>query len=113
MNKAERLGYMKDTVVPTMKALWAEAGEETDDFGCKTCHGAGAQNGSFKMPNEGLPKLDASDGFADEKKEHPETVKFMMEKVVPQMAALVDEEPYNPETHQGFGCFECHTMAGN
>jgi hypothetical protein len=111
MEHAEKLGYMKNTVMPEMKALWAGAGQKVDDFSCKTCHGSGADSGSFKMPSDSLPKLDVSDGFADEKKAHPEAVQFMMEKVVPAMAALVDEEPYNPETHQGFGCFECHTKA--
>jgi hypothetical protein len=111
MSPSERGMYMKEVVLPEMKALWASAGEKVDDFSCKTCHGKGVANGSFRMPNEDLPKLDVSDGFADEKKEHPEAVQFMMEKVVPKMASLIDEEPYNPETHQGFGCFGCHTKA--
>jgi hypothetical protein len=38
-------------------------------------------------------------------------VKFMGERVVPEMAKLLHEEPYNPETHQGFGCFHCHVKA--
>ena len=111
MDHGERIAYMKDTVVPEMKALWVEAGLNVEHFGCKTCHGAGAENGSFKMPSDELPKLDATDGFADEKKEHPAVMQFMMEKVVLRMAAFVDEEPYDPATHQGFGCFECHTKA--
>jgi hypothetical protein len=27
---------------------------------------------------------------------------------VPKMAGLLGEEPYNPETGKGFGCFSCH-----
>ena len=27
---------------------------------------------------------------------------------VPEAAAMLDMEPFNPETGQGFGCFGCH-----
>ena len=78
---------------------------------CTTCHGPGAKEGKFKMPNPKLPKLDPKDGFAKHKKSKGEILKFMMEKVAPEMAKLLDVEPYNPDTKQGFGCFNCHTMA--
>lgn len=112
MMAGERMEYMKSTVLPKMKAVF-QAGDpkEFAEVNCKTCHGSRAEKGNFKMPNEEILPLDASDGFADEAKAHPAMMKFMGEKVVPEMAALLGESPYNPETHEGFGCFGCHTKA--
>jgi hypothetical protein len=107
MSAGEKMSHMKKVVLPGMKPLLGA--EEGEEYSCKTCHGDRAANGDFSMPNPGLPPLDPSDGFADEKKEHPEAVQFMMEKVVPKMAELLGEHPYDPATGEGFGCFECHT----
>jgi hypothetical protein len=79
---------------------------------CVTCHGAGAKEGKFKMPNASLPKLDPKDGFAKHQKKTPAVTKFMMETVAPEVGKLLGMPPYNPETKQGFGCFNCHTMQG-
>ncbi|MEZ4460710.1 MAG: hypothetical protein R3E66_13475 [bacterium] len=51
------------------------------------------------MPNPSLPKLD---DFAKWEAEHPDDMEFMKTKVVPQMAALLGEEPYNPGDQTGF-----------
>ena len=107
MAPGERLKYMKEVVAPEMaKSFQAFNAEHYADFGCVTCHGPGAKDGKFDMPSDALPKLpaDPSPVF----NEHPEVAKFMAEQVVPQMAKLLQEEPYNPETGKGFGCFECH-----
>lgn len=110
MTPGEKMSLMKKVVTPEMKALFAEHNRKSaQDFSCKTCHGSRAAQGNFAMPNPELLKLDASDGFADEMKEHPRGTKFMMEHVVPTMAKLLGEPVYDPETHEGFGCFGCHT----
>lgn len=111
MTSGERMAFMKKVILPEMSQLFDSGGEDEHDFTCKTCHGARAAQGNFEMPNPDLPKLDPSDGFADEKKAKPEAVKFMMEQVVPKMAELLGEPVYDPATHEGFGCFECHTKA--
>jgi hypothetical protein len=36
-------------------------------------------------------------------------VAFMGKKVVPTIANLLGEEPFDPKTGKGLGCFECHT----
>jgi hypothetical protein len=36
---------------------------------------------------------------------------FMVKTVVPQTAALLGQQPYDPATKAGFGCFGCHTKA--
>ena len=105
MTLDERKKLMKNVVVPEMgAAMHAFDPEEFADVSCKTCHGPGAKNGDFEMPTKSLPALDE-----EEMEEHSEMTQFMMETMVPKMAAILGEEPYNPETHEGFGCFHCHT----
>jgi hypothetical protein len=112
MTAEEKKYHMKEVVLPRMRELLQE--HDPDEFAevnCATCHGAGAKEGKFEMPNAGLPKLDPRDGFARHKKEEPAMIKFMMERVTPEMVKLLDVAPYDPQTQQGFGCFNCHTMA--
>jgi hypothetical protein len=111
MNHAQRLDYMKKVVFPTMKPeFMTYDAKRYGAMTCLTCHGDGAKNGSFKMPNPELPKLPADEaGFKKLSAEKPEAVKFMGGRVVPNMAKMLGEEPFNMQTKQGFGCFECHT----
>ncbi len=112
MNHDQRLDFMKTTVLPKMKAEFAAY--DSKRFGnitCGTCHGDGAKDGSFKMPNPKImPKIpNDKDGFAKIMKDQPDAVKFMGGKVVPMMAQMLGEEPYDMKTGKGFGCHECHT----
>lgn len=111
MNHEDRAAYMKKTVFPKMKPEFiAFDSKEFGGMNCATCHGQGAKDKTFKMPNPELPKLPSTpEGFKALGEKHPEVMNFMRTKVVPQMAALLGESPYDPKTHQGFGCFECHT----
>jgi hypothetical protein len=105
MSAPEKMQHMKTVVAPEMaKVFQAVDADAYADFGCPTCHGPGAKNGNFEMPTDSLPALNQ-----EEMDEHPEVTKFMMEQVVPKMAELLGEQPYNPETHEGFGCYDCHT----
>jgi hypothetical protein len=102
---------MKAGVLPKMKQVFQDYdGTKYADFKCDTCHGAGAKDGSFTMPNPGLPKLPGT--MPDFKKyaaKHAKMVDFMSNKVEPAMAGLVGEAPMDMKTGQGFGCMECHT----
>jgi hypothetical protein len=102
---------MKAAVMPKMGALFHDFDAKAfSDPRCGLCHGAGAKDGSFKMPNPGLPKLPATpDGFKKVHDQKPQVFDFMAKQVVPTMAKLVGEEPFDPATKKGFGCFECHT----
>jgi hypothetical protein len=102
---------MKSAVMPKMGALFHDFDAKTfAEPKCGLCHGPGAKEGNFKMPNASLPKLPASpEGFKKLKEKKPEVFEFMAQKVEPQTAALLGEEPFDMKTQKGFGCFDCHT----
>ncbi len=112
MTHEQRLEHMKTVVMPRMRTLFTEFDAQSyAKMKCPTCHGDGAlPGGNFKMPNPKLPKLSYSDGFKKHLEQKPEITRFMMERVVPEMAALLGEQPYDPATQKGFGCGECHEM---
>ncbi|HEX2881357.1 MAG TPA: hypothetical protein VHO25_17635 [Polyangiaceae bacterium] len=103
----QQAAFMKAHVVPKMGPIFqAFDGEEFKEFGCKTCHGDPFQD----HPPEFLPQLTIQGGKVLEDAEHPGIAKFMGEKVVPEMAAILGKQPYDPKTHEGFGCKGCHTV---
>ncbi|HZO15213.1 MAG TPA: hypothetical protein VFB62_18190 [Polyangiaceae bacterium] len=109
MTNEQKTEFMQTKVMPHMGELFtAFDAKKFDDPKCQTCHGKGAMEGEFKMPNAELPKLSTTGKFEEEMKKKPDMTKFMMEKVTPEMAKLLNMEPYNPETKEGFGCFNCH-----
>ncbi len=110
-SREEQLTTMKKVVMPNLSASFkAFDAVKYENFNCATCHGASAKQGNFDMPNPALPKLSSKDGFKKHMDATPAITKFMMEKVVPEMAAAIGEKPYDPATHKGFGCGNCHTM---
>lgn len=111
MNHDQRLEFMKSTVLPKMKTEFAEYDSKRfGNINCGTCHGAGMKDGSFKMPNPKLPTVpNDMPGFEALGKAHPDAMKFMATKVVPDMAKMLGQDPYDPKTGKGFGCHECHT----
>lgn len=114
MNKDQRIEYMKNVVVPKMKPEFINYDSKRyAEMNCRTCHGDGAKNGSFKMPNAKLPKVPATmEGFKKLMAAKPKAAEFMAKTVVPTMAKLLGEEPFDPSTGKGFGCHDCHTTAG-
>lgn len=113
MDHEARVAFMKETVTPRMKALFQEFdAKEFEKFGCPTCHGPGVKDGKFDMPTTSLDVLDPTNDFAKHQKKYAKQLAFMKTKVVPEMAQLLGKSVYDPKTQQGFGCFNCHTMAG-
>ncbi len=107
MSHQEQGRYMKDVVMPDMARMFkAYDPVKYAEFGCKTCHGPGAAEGEFDMPNAGLTKLD----FEHPDKMDAKAAEFMKTQVKPAMARLLSEPEYTPENPKGFGCLGCHTM---
>jgi hypothetical protein len=102
---------MKSTVMPKMGAIFHEHDAKVfAEPRCTLCHGSGAKDDTFKMPNPELPKLDLTPaGMKQMREKKPAMVELMSKKVLPTMAELLGEKPYDPKTQQGFGCLECHT----
>lgn len=104
--KDAQMAYMQNQVQGRMgKAFQAHDGKRYADFSCKTCHGP-----NYVEPKAFLPKLTMKGGNLTAFAEKPEVSKFMAEKIVPEMAAAMGEKPYDPATHQGFGCGGCHAI---
>jgi mono/diheme cytochrome c family protein len=110
MSKNERKKYMKTAVLPAAKKMFAAYdAKKYSKVTCATCHGPGATDGTFKMPNPELPKLPKSPaGFKELADKKPEMMKFMGQTVKPTVAALLGEEQWSPENPKGFGCIACH-----
>jgi hypothetical protein len=103
--KEEKVAFMKEKVKPTLGDLFkAYDGTKYADFGCQSCHGKG------QAPTDFLPKLTFKDGKITAAATNPKMVEFMHSKVVPAMAGLFGEQPFDPATKTGFGCKGCHTV---
>jgi len=108
MNGEQRREHMAKVVLPGMKTHFkAHDADEFAKFGCDTCHGKNGKDVGFELPND-LTPLDPADPIGSGNAMDPETTKFMAEIVVPEMAKMLDTQPYDPKTGKGFGCFDCH-----
>lgn len=103
----QQIEFMKTKVVPAMEPIFkTHDATKYGEFGCKTCHGPGAEKGEFDMPNAGLPVLD----FKDMSKFKKEDLEWMGKEVKPAMAKLLGLPEYTPENPTGFGCGGCHSV---
>ena len=116
MSKEQKAKYMKEVVTPKMKvAFQAFDADEFAKFNCGTCHGKGAKNKTFKMPN---PDIYVLPGTPEEFKalieKKPKWMKFMGETVKPTMAALLGMKNFDPKApvEGAFACHNCHTVKG-
>lgn len=112
MNARARATYMEQHVMPVMSTLLrAYDGTRFANVTCASCHGENARAVHFRMPNT-LPTFPTFGTEASNRDiaAHPRTYAMMRERFVPVMAQLLGMQPYNPQTHQGFGCAGCHPM---
>jgi hypothetical protein len=114
MSHDEKKDYMKTVVLPRMrKEFRAFDSVRFEKIMCKTCHGDGVANESYKMPNARLPKLpNSAEGWQKLSSSKDSVImKFMSNTVKPKMAELLGVTPFDPKTNpKGFGCHNCHTL---
>ena len=112
MTHEQRGKFMEAVVMPKFKPMFQGFDAKGfAEFNCKTCHGPGVKDHSFKMPNPEiwvLPEAPADFGKLAQAK--PEWMKFMP-KVEEEMAATLGMPAYNPAAPDPsqFGCYGCHT----
>ncbi|MBA3539219.1 MAG: hypothetical protein H0T79_06295 [Deltaproteobacteria bacterium] len=109
LSRDEKMKIMKTKVMPAMaKAFKSHDAKEFAKFTCKSCHGKGVADDTYKMPNAELPPLD----FAALKagKQDPKMAEFMGKVVQPDMAKLLGVPAYDEAHPNAFGCLTCHTM---
>ena len=116
MDFAQREAFMQDVVLPEMTEVFVAFDPKFEGMGCATCHGSGATDGSYAMPNAELPVLPGTEAaFLEYAKdpEHARWAQFMFEKVSSRMASLLQIPQYDPTTNTGeFSCHNCHTLDG-
>lgn len=117
MNLDQRVEFMKREVMPKSKAIFVAFDEaKYKDMDCATCHGDGAADGSFEMPNPKIKPLpataDAFMAWVSKDEEAARYAKMMSEQLEPMMANLLGKKAFDPATKTGdFSCEACHTMA--
>ncbi len=114
MTDQQKGRYMGEAVMPAMTALLqAYDPVQFATVTCATCHGTNARAVHFHMPNS-LPALPAFGTPAAQQRMAAQhrMYEFMGTRVSPAMAQLLGEQPFNPQTRRGFGCFNCHPHEG-
>ena len=115
MNADQRQKYMKDVVLPKAKEIFVAFDPKFQKMDCKTCHGDGADDGSFEMPNPKIASLPNTEAafvaWLGQDEDAARFTPFMASKVEPLMAELLHMSVFDPKTGAGeFGCSACHTL---
>ena len=101
LSDTDKAAYMASDVMPEMAAVFqSHDAEAYADFSCATCHVNGSVDGTFAMPDAGLPPL-SEDGFPYDS---DEMGIFMGEQVLPKLNELLGP------TDGGRPCVTCHTL---
>jgi len=115
LDKKGRAEFMKKLVLPRAKELFAAFDPKMGEVTCKTCHGDGVKDHSFKMPNPKIKQLPGTEtAFVEWVHQNPDEAKwagFMSEKLEPAMGQLLGRTVFDPRTKTGeLSCGTCHVM---
>lgn len=115
MNADQREAYMKEVVLPKSKALFVAFDAKYQTMDCKTCHGEGAEDGSFEMPSAQIKPLpstpEAFMAWVGKDAEAARYTEFMATKLEPLMGELLQVTVFDPKTGTGeLSCHTCHTL---
>ena len=105
MNTDQRRLHMKNAVMPRAGELFRNwKPEKYSNTSCTLCH----DKDSFKMPARHLPVLSGDWTLSPEFKNHPDTTKLKLDKLVPLMSEALGKKSFSLITRRGFGCYSCH-----
>lgn len=115
MDLTQREQYMKDVVMPRTKELFVAFDAKYQTMDCKTCHGDGATDGSFEMPNAKIKPLpntpEAFMAWVSKDAEAARYSEFMATKLEPLMGELLQVTVFDPKTKTGeLSCANCHQL---
>jgi hypothetical protein len=115
MDATQREQFMKDVVMPRAKAAFVAFDPKYASMDCKTCHGDGATDGTFEMPNPKIKPLpNTPEAFMEWVSKDAEAARyadFMSAKLEPLMGELLQLKPFDPQTKTGeFSCENCHEL---
>jgi hypothetical protein len=115
MNHEARQKFMKDVFMPKMKVEFAAFDPKFQTMDCKTCHGAGAEDGSFEMPNPQIKPLPNNEAafvaWVSKDAAAGRFAEFMVKKVEPMTGELLHLSVFDPKTKTGdVSCSTCHTL---
>jgi acetone carboxylase gamma subunit len=115
MSHDEQMAFMQQRVLPETKQLFVAFDPAFSTMTCKTCHGEGAEKGSWEMPNPKLKPLPDSEAafMAWVQKEPAEArwAAFMATRLEPAMGKLLEVQVFDPQTKTGeFSCEACHVL---
>jgi hypothetical protein len=109
--REQRTDWMATQVLPKMRAAFIGFDSERfADFTCQSCHGERMEMDDFKMPSDNLYALSRKDTLEKARSYDAKTTEFMLKTVLPEMATLLDTEPYDREKKAGLSCFGCHAV---
>jgi len=109
--REQRTDWMGTQVFPKMRAAFSGFDSERfSDFTCQTCHGERMEIDDFKMPSSSLYALSRKDTLEKARSYDAKATEFMLKTVLPEMATLLDTEPYDREKKAGLSCFGCHPV---
>jgi hypothetical protein len=115
MDATQRETFMKEVVMPRSKELFVAFDPKSASMDCKTCHGDGATDGTFEMPNPKIKPLpntpEAFMAWVSKDAEAGRYAEFMATKLEPAVAEMLQLEPFDPKTNTGeFSCGNCHQL---
>jgi hypothetical protein len=106
----QKLAYMKAGFLEAERAVFASwEPVRFKELTCRTCHGPGVDDGTFRLPNPDLPHLyPGAEGFQELAAHEPEVLAFMQKRLVPETARFLGIPAFDFEAHTGFSCYQCH-----
>ena len=111
LDRGQKLEVMKQKVMVAMAtAFRTHDGNRFARFDCATCHGPGAAQDRFDMPNPQLPRLVRHELSAGTSQFKAEDIRWMTDEITPAMADLLRLPRSSPATPNGFGCDACHRV---